>query len=151
MYLALACMQLIVGCAQSPVGEMKFPEGTVQHVVHAQDIQWNPCPPHLPTGCEIAVLEGNPQSPDLFSVRFRLSEGFVMPPHTHPNDERVTVIGGKVSVAFGLEGSRENAKQFGPGDYYVNARDAIHTVWADTTSIVQITGIGPWEADFVEN
>lgn len=48
MFLVLACMLIIVGCAQSPVGEMKFPEGTVQHVVHAQDIQWNPCPPHLP-------------------------------------------------------------------------------------------------------
>jgi quercetin dioxygenase-like cupin family protein len=104
----------------------------------------------LPSGCEIAVLEGNPQSPDLFTVRFRLSEEFVMPPHSHPKDERVTVLKGKMSVAFGMDGTRENAKQFVPGDYYVNARGAIHTVWADTLSIIQITGIGPWEAVFVE-
>jgi len=147
----LALMLFIIGCTQSPVGEMKFPEGTVQHVVHAEDIQWKPTPPNLPPGSEIAVLEGNPQSPDLFTVRFRISEGFVMPLHSHPKDERVTVLKGKVSVAFGMDGTRENAKQFGPGDYYVNARGAIHTVWADTASIIQITGIGPWEANFVED
>lgn len=147
----LALVLFITGCAQPPVGEMKFPEEEVQHVVHAEDIQWKPCPPNLPSGCEIAVLEGNPQSPDLFTVRFRVNEGFVMPPHTHPKDERVTILAGKMSVAFGADGKRENAKQFGPGDYYVNARGAIHTVWADTVSIIQITGIGPWEAKFVEN
>lgn len=147
----LASMLFITGCAQSPVGEMKFPEGAVQHVVHTEDIQWKPCPPNLPSGCEIAVLEGSPQSPDLFTVRFRVSDEFVMPPHSHPKDERVTVLEGKMSVAFGMDGTRENAKQFGPGDYYVNAREAIHTVWADTLSIIQITGIGPWEAKFVEN
>ena len=98
----------------------------------------------------MALLEGDPRSSELFTVRFKLKEGFVMPPHTHPRDERVTVLKRKVSVAFGIDGARENAKHFGPGDYYVNARGAVHTVWADEDSIVQITGVGPWEAHFVE-
>ena len=122
----------------------------MQHVVLADQIDWKPCPPHLPPGCEITVLEGDPQAADLFTVRFQTDGGFYMPPHTHPKDERVTVITGKVAVAFGADATRADAQVFGPGDYYVNARDAIHTVWADTTSIIQITGIGPWEADFVE-
>lgn len=146
----LALMLFLAGCAQSRVGEMNFPEGTVQHAVLSEDVQWRPCPLNLPSGCEIAVLEGSPQSPDLFTVRFRVSGDFVMPPHSHPKDERVTVLQGKMSVAFGLEGRREDARQFGPGDYYVNARGAVHTVWADETSVIQITGIGPWEANFVE-
>ena len=44
--------------------------------------------------------------------------------------------------------SKEDATEFGPGDYYVNARNEIHTVWADSSTIIQITGIGPWEANF---
>ena len=147
----VASLLFIAGCAQSPVGEMKFPEGTVQHVVRAEEIQWRPCPPNLPAGCEMAVLEGNPKGPDLFTVRFRTSADFFMPPHTHPKDERVTVLSGQMAVAFGMNATREDAKQFGPGDYYVNARGAIHSVWADSLSIIQITGIGPWEANFVEN
>ncbi|WP_165499008.1 cupin domain-containing protein [Gramella sp. KN1008] len=142
----------LIGGNQSvaQVGEMKFPEGSVQHVVLAEDIQWKPCPPNLPGGCEIVVLEGDPKSPDLFTIRFKVKEGFKMPSHTHPRDERVTVISGKVSVAFGREATHEEARQFGPGDYYVNSRDAVHTVWADSDCILQITGIGPWQAKFIE-
>lgn len=131
------------------VGEMKFPEGSVQHVVLAKDVPWKPCPPNLPGGCEIAVLEGNPKIADLFTIRFKISGAFYMPPHTHPKDERVTVIQGKAYVAFGKDAKKEDATQFGPGDYYVNARNEIHSVWADKGTIIQITGIGPWEADFV--
>jgi len=133
------------------IGEMQFPEGEVQHAVHAENIEWAPCPPHLPPGCQITVLEGSPKAPDMFTVRFQVDAGFLMPAHTHPKDERVTIISGQVAVAFGAGATREDAKTFGPGDYYVNKRDAIHTVWADSTSILQITGIGPWKAEFIDS
>jgi quercetin dioxygenase-like cupin family protein len=143
---------LMIGNTQllAQIGVMKFPEGIVQHVVHAKDIEWKPCPPNLPGGCEMAVLEGNPKSNDLFTVRFKLSGKFIMPAHTHPKDERVTILQGKAYVAFGKGATKKEAKEFGPGDYYVNARNAIHTVWADSSTILQITGIGPWEANFIE-
>lgn len=148
--LAVALALLLVGCAQREIGDANFAEGMVQHVVHVEDAAWGPCPPTLPAGCEIAVLEGNPRAPDLFTVRFKLGAGLVMPPHTHPKDERVTVLEGKVAVAFGIDAGRDDARSFGPGDYYVNARDAVHTVWVDEPSVIQITGIGPWEAHFVD-
>lgn len=143
-------MLAVAGCAQSHVGEFDFAEGVVQHAVPADEIPWKDCPPNLPPGCEIAVLEGDPRAPGLFTVRFRLSEDFVMPPHTHPRDERVTVLHGRMAVAFGAIGTRDDATEFGPGDYYVNARGAIHSVWASKSSEIQITGFGPWEAQFVE-
>jgi len=147
----LFVMIVLNGCTQKsvPVGEMQFPEGSVQHVVLAEDIKWQPCPPNLPEGCEMVVLEGNPKSKDLFTVRFKTSGGFKMPPHTHPKDERVTILQGKAYVAFGKDAKKEAAKEFGPGDYYVNARNEIHSVWADDDTIIQITGIGPWAANFI--
>ena len=98
----------------------------------------------------MAVLEGNPKGNDLFTVRFKVGGDFIMPPHTHPKDERVTILQGKAYVAFGKDATKQDAKAFGPGDYYVNARNAIHTVWADPETIIQITGIGPWEAHFIK-
>ncbi len=127
-YLVLT-LGLAIGCAPPQVGDADFPEGTVQHVVRTQDVNWAPCAPNLPAGCEIAVLEGSPREPDLFTVRFRVTEAFVMPPHTHPKDERVTVLEGSVAVAFGVDATRDDAQRFGPGDYYVNAREAVHSVW----------------------
>jgi quercetin dioxygenase-like cupin family protein len=94
----------------------------------------------------MAVLEGDPQGEELFTVRFRVAERFVMPPHWHPRDERVTVLSGKVAVAFGEEAVRADAREFGPGDYYVNARHAVHQVWIEGPTVIQITGIGPWQA-----
>ena len=143
---------VLIGSVQlsAQVGEMQFPDGVVQHVVHAKEVPWEPCPPNLPQGCEIAALEGSPKSSDLFTIRFKIHGEFVMPAHTHPKDERVTVLQGKAYVAFGKGAKREEAKEFGPGDYYVNARNAIHTVWADPSTIIQITGIGPWEVNFVD-
>ncbi|MDH5499649.1 MAG: cupin domain-containing protein [Gammaproteobacteria bacterium] len=145
----LAFTLLVSACERPQVGEMTFPEGTFQHAVRSDDIVWQPCPPTLPAGCQMALLEGNPQAAELFTVRFRLGGDFAMPPHTHPKEERVTVLNGEVSVAFGSSAERKNAKTFGPGDYYVNARNAIHAVWAKESSEIQITGIGPWEAHFV--
>lgn len=138
------------GCAQSRIGEFDFAEGVVQHAIPADEMPWKPCPPNLPSSCQIAVLEGNPRASGMFTVRFRLTGDFVMPAHTHPRDERVTVLKGRVAVAFGADGTREDAKEFGPGDYYVNARDAVHTVWASKSTEIQITGIGPWEAHFID-
>ena len=147
LVLVVAC----AGCMQTPVGMMQFPDGMQQHAVHEKNMPWKPCPPGLPKGCAgIAILEGHPKKADLFTVRFKLKKGFLMPAHTHPKDERVTILSGKMSVAFGKDAKHEDAKQFGPGDYYVNSRDAIHVVWADEDSILQITGIGPWKADFIK-
>ena len=150
--LVLIASFFVVSCNQAPapIGVMDFTEGVVQHVVKANEIQWKPCPPNLPDNCEMIVLEGNPKSDDMFTVRFRISGEFIMPAHTHPKDERVTVLNGNAYVAFGKGATKEEASAFGPGDYYVNARNEIHTVWADSATVIQITGIGPWEAHFVE-
>lgn len=144
---------LYSSCTPEPaqIGIMQFPEGSVQHVVEAGQIQWKPCPPNLPGDCEMAVLDGSPKEADLFTVRFRVGAEFYMPPHTHPKDERVTIIQGRAYVAFGEGAVKEDARAFGPGDYYVNSRGAVHSVWSDSATILQITGIGPWEAHFVEN
>ncbi|MEZ4778568.1 MAG: cupin domain-containing protein [Flavobacteriaceae bacterium] len=135
---------------KAQVGDMKFSEGQVQHVVIAEEIVWKPCPANLPAGCEMTVLEGNPKGNDLFTVRFKISGEFLLPPHTHPKDERVTVLQGKVYVAFGEKATKDVAKAFGQGDYYVNAKNAVHSVWAEPGTILQITGIGPWEANFLK-
>lgn len=140
---------VILGASASVAGEigvMQFPEGKVQHVVRAENAPWKPCPPTLPSGCEMVVLDGDPQGEDLFTLRFRVDETFVMPPHWHPKDERVTVISGTAAVAFGAESDRQDAVEFGQGDYYVNARHAVHSVWSDGSTVLQITGIGPWKA-----
>lgn len=149
--LILVVLVLTAGCAQKQLGVMTFAEGKVQHVVYAENMPWQPCPPGLPDGCEaIAILEGHPKKADLFTLRFKLAEGFMMPAHFHPKDERVTILSGQLSIAFGKGAKRIDAQPYRAGDYYVNARNEVHTVWVDQPSVIQITGVGPWQSHFID-
>jgi hypothetical protein len=89
----------------------------------------------------MVVLEGDPRKDMLFTARFRTGSEFEMAPHWHPRNERVTILEGKVGVGFGDEIDREN----------VNQKGAHHFVLADGPTVLQITGIGPWKANFLES
>jgi hypothetical protein len=145
-----AASQTQPSCPEVNVLEAGFAVGETQITSHAGEIPWRPCPPTLPSGCEMAVLEGDPKQEMLFTVRFRTGTVFEMKPHWHPRNERVTILEGKVGVGFGDEINRDSVTWFGPGDYYVNAKHAHHFVLADGPAVLQITGIGPWEAKFLE-
>jgi hypothetical protein len=160
LLLSIALLSVVEGCASSQSKpscpeagktEAAFAPGKAQVASHVDEIAWMPCPPTLPTGCEMAVLEGDPKREMLFTVRFRTVGGFEMLPHWHPRNERVTVLEGRVGVGFGDAIDRENVVWFGPGDYYVNAQNAHHFVLVDEPSVLQITGIGPWKVSFLKS
>lgn len=159
LLLSFTSVAAVAGCATTQVEpscpdpstlEAGFPGGEMQIASHADAIAWAPCPPTLPTPCEMAVLEGDPKRPMLFTVRFRVDGKLEMKPHSHPQNERVTILEGRVGVGFGDEIDLDNITWFGPGDYYVNAKQANHFVLTDGPAVLQITGIGPWRANFLE-
>jgi len=119
---------------------------TEQIVVKAGAEDFKPCAPGLPPGCEMAIMEGDPAGDGVFSVRFRLADTFVMPPHHHPRSERVTIVSGKVGVGFGDTLDKAKGQVFSAGDFYVNAREAHHYVWVVEPAVLQINGVGPWQA-----
>ena len=127
-----------------------MPAGTDQIAARATDIVWGPCPPALPAGCEMAVLEGDPRRETLFTVRFRTDTPFELRPHWHPRNERVTILQGRVGVGFGDEIDRAQVTWFGPGDYYVNAKGVHHFVLVDGPAVLQVTGIGPWGTNYLQ-
>lgn len=149
----------LAGCASSQTKpscpdelaiEAGFAQDETQLVSRTEELTWVSCPPTLPPGCEMAVLEGDPKREMLFTVRFRTRDSFEMKPHWHPRNERVTILEGKVGVGFGDEVDRDDVAWFGPGDYYVNAMHAHHFVLTDGPAVLQITGIGPWTVTFLE-
>ena len=107
--------------------------------ISAPDIAWRDAPASLPRGTKIAVLEGNPQSTAPFTIRVRVPGGSSLARHTHPRDERATVLQGAVEVDFG-----DGKRRFAAGDFYINPADTAHTVLFPAETILQITGEGPW-------
>jgi len=124
------------------VGLAQPPDNAIQAVAGSE--KWLPGGPNLPAGVEMAVLEGDPKQEGLFTMRLRVPKGTKVPPHWHPRDERVTVIAGVVGVGFG-DRHEETGTLFGAGSFYVNPADSHHYLWFPETSVIQITGEGPWE------
>jgi quercetin dioxygenase-like cupin family protein len=76
------------------------------------DLVWGPCPPIFPTGCEIAVLHGDP-SQNNADVFLRVQSGARLPPHTHTSAERMVLAAGELTVRY----DGHQAKTLRRGDY----------------------------------
>jgi len=122
------------------------PPSTIQ----VTDVIWKDGPPTLPKGTKVAVLEGDPKAPGIFTMRLRVPAGSVVEPHTHPRAERVTILSGEVRVGFGDQFNDSELKAFGPGGFYVNPPDSHHFVFFAKESVIQITGEGPWEIHYLQ-
>ena len=77
-------------------------------------VQWGPCPELFPAGCEIAVLHGNPASPNA-DVFLRVPGGYAIPPHSHTSAERMVLVSGRLAVKY--QGHPEASLQTGTYAY----------------------------------
>ena len=67
----------------------------------APQLKWQQGPASLPAEAKLAVLEGDPAKDGPFTMRLMLSDGYKIPPHTHPKVEHVTVITGTFNLGMG--------------------------------------------------
>jgi quercetin dioxygenase-like cupin family protein len=142
--LLVTCLWALPAVARAPA----LPAGTIQ--LHAGQLPWASGSPAMPPGTQIAVLEGNPAQPGMFTLRIKVPAGSRIAPHWHPRDERVTVIAGTVAVGFGDVVDEAQVTRFGAGGFYVNPARSHHYVLFPEEAVVQVTGEGPWELRFLD-
>lgn len=70
---------------------------TVQH--DDPDIEWGPCPEFMPAGCELAVIQGNPEEPNA-DVLFKLEPNTTVDRHWHTSAERMVLLSGEMEVDY---------------------------------------------------
>jgi quercetin dioxygenase-like cupin family protein len=121
----------------------EVPPDTIQFSPDA--VSWKAAPPSMPVGTQIAVLEGDPTKPGMFTIRLKVPAGSAIRPHTHPRPERVTVLSGAAEVGFGDTADRESVRRFEGGSFYVNPPAFAHFVFIPEETVLQITGEGPWQ------
>lgn len=118
--------------------------------VTAEDIEWQPGPPSLPEGAEMALLEGDPSAQDrLLTLRLRAPADYHIPAHTHPGDERVTVLSGTVRIGHGENPSREDATELSAGSMFVMPAGHAHALWVEEDTVVQLNSVSPWGIEYV--
>jgi len=127
----------------------ELPKGAIQ--VIPESIVWINAPPSLPAGAMISMLEGNPQQEGIFTMRVKFPPFYKLPAHTHPKDERVTVLEGAVYIGFGNSIDTSNARKFTIGSYYLNPVNEAHYVFTGEEGVTfQVTGMGPWGLEYTE-
>lgn len=109
MTLAISAMALASACASTSAQTSVSPP--VTRTVDSS-LQWGPCPPIFPTGCQIAVLNGDPAKPNA-DIFLRVPGGYTIPPHSHTSPERMILVEGQLTVRY----RGASAEILTPGEY----------------------------------
>jgi len=108
-------------------------------------MRWIEGPPAI-KGSRMTVLEGNPkEAGSIYTLRISIPQPVKIEAHVHPQDERVTVLEGSVLVGFGDVADFSKTTRRKAGDFYVNPAGVNHFVQFDEPTLIQMTGVGPWE------
>ena len=118
-------------------------------IVTPEDIKWVDGPPSLPPGAKMVVLEGDPAKDGSFVMRVKLPDGFRVMPHTHPKDERVTVLAGTLHMGMGEKFDGKATRAMPAGSYGLTAAGVKHFAYVKGETVLQLHGTGPWAIDYV--
>lgn len=118
-------------------------------IVQPDQIKWGPTPPGLPSGAEMAVLEGDPSKPGPFTVRVKSSASYTVPPHWHSCDEHVTVLSGTFYIGAGDTIDKSKATELPAGGYTAMPAKMHHYAFMPGPGIIQIHGQGPFDIHYI--
>ena len=100
----------------------------------------------LPAGAKMAVVSGDPGKAGAFVIRAKFPANYTVPPHHHPTDEVVRVMGaGTLTYGMGDKVSA-NSGSLTKGYHVTMAAGMNH--WVTTTDPVeiQVSGTGPFRS-----
>jgi quercetin dioxygenase-like cupin family protein len=118
-------------------------------VVGADDVKFNPGPPTLPDGAQIAVLLGSPAEEGPFVIRLKFPAGYKIAPHRHPKEEHVTVLSGGFGMATGETFDPSSAPVLPAGSFVRIPVGHAHFAWTEEETVVQLNGVGPFAIEYV--
>ena len=104
-------------------------------------VEWTQLP-RLGTG---VVLHGVPARRGPYVVRLRVAPNAQFPPHTHPNDEHITVISGWIGFGLGPVFDQAKGRVLPAGSFFHLPAGAVHFAWTGPEgAVIQAHGSGPF-------
>jgi quercetin dioxygenase-like cupin family protein len=113
------------------------------------EARWGPAPPMLPPGAQIVVLAGDPSKPAPYTVRLKFPANYMVPAHSHPNDENVTVVSGDLFLGMGTKLDKKSATALGKGGYALMPANHNHFAFTTSETTILLYGIGPIDFTYV--
>lgn len=107
--------------------------------------------PILPKGAKSVLLVGDPSKAGVFIAYLKFPPNYVIPPHTHPFAEVVTVLSGKAGNRMGEKFDKAKGELLGAGSGFTLPADHAHYLWTtDEETIVQLIATGPWGITYTD-
>jgi len=123
---------------------------TAKNSYSPDEVKWGPAPPFIPSGAQLAVLEGNPMgATGDYTIRLKMPDGYKIAPHWHPKRENVTIISGTLAFGMGDTFDASKMKDFGPGSFAYLDPSMHHYVQAKGATEVQIHGMAPVKFNYI--
>ncbi len=118
------------------------------HATQADDLKWSQ-PAAYAKGAELAVVSGDPTKEGFYVVRLRVPAGFRIAPHTHPNDENVTVLSGTFHVGTGETFDTAKGATVKVGGFAHVGKGMTHYAYFPEATVIQLHGMGPQGITYV--
>ena len=113
-------------------------------------LKWMDGPPSLPSGVQMAVVSGDPSKKGKFTIRLKMPADYAVPPHSHPTNEVVKVVSGKLHYGMSDKLNMAKAKTLNVGHFVTMTAKMNHWVHAPAPTTVQVSGTGPFQITYVD-
>ncbi|MGH7599268.1 MAG: cupin domain-containing protein [bacterium] len=154
--LVLALLALVslhfaqVNRAEQKTGSVATDTHPSHLMIRPDDVKWGSASPKLPPGAQFAVLEGDPSKPGApYTLRAEVPDGYSVPPHWHPMDEKITVIQGIIRLGMGKKFDSAKLRDLPAGSYALLPKGEPHFNQYQGETIIQLHGIGPYDINYV--
>jgi quercetin dioxygenase-like cupin family protein len=116
--------------------------------VQPEALKWT-APAAYAKGAQFTVIKGDPSKEGVYVVRLKVPAGFKIAPHTHPNDENVTVLSGAFGIGTGSTFDEKKGELIKAGGYSYVAKGMQHYAWFPEETVIQLHGMGPQGITYV--
>ena len=100
-------------------------------------------------GMEQVNLVGDPAKPGPYTIRLKISAGYKVAAHTHPDSREVTILSGTWYMGYGDKFDAEKLKAMPAGSFFTEPANVSHFVEVREPVMVQVSGMGPSGRKFV--
>lgn len=141
----------LIAAAMIAISPAAFAADPAQHAreLTPADIKFEDNPA-FPRGAQSMLIHGDPSKPEFFIIRLKFPPHYIVPAHTHPALESVTVLKGSMGSGMGETVDTSKGKILGSGSLLILPANHAHYVWTeDEETIIQVAATGPFDIIYV--
>jgi len=138
---------ITLSLAKAATAEDSHPHGGHTMLV-SSELNWIDAT-SLPPGAKLAVIEGRLNQAEPFTMRLKFPANYNAPAHSHGVVERCTVLTGTFNMGVGNKLDKAQSRPLPAGGIAIMPAGTKHFAWTSEETIVQLSGVGPWDITYV--